>query len=144
MTHSEMTEADKVIEVDRQIRAGSTVWCPWCRSMNRLGKDECCVAFKSCLEDRAAAQVQSVVDQQNAIERGLANAIVCPYCTRTNVAPEPGTQRHPSEWIRPLISPFCCPDLERVAVAVFQRKKTEDAIRKAQMIGEAVDKAARN
>lgn len=144
MTHSEMNESDKVIEVDRQIRAGSQVWCPWCRSINMPGKSACCVAFRSCLEDRAAAQVQSVVDQQRAIELGQANALVCPFCASLNVAPEPGTTRHQSEWKRPMISPFCCDQLMRVAIAVFQRKKTEQEIRKAQAIGEAVDKAARN
>lgn len=139
-----MSEADKVIEVDRQIRAGGPVWCPWCRAMNVPNQTKCCVAFQSCLEDRAEAQLQSVIAQQKAIELGQANAIVCPYCSRINVAPEPGEQRHPSEWIRPMKSPFCCDLLTIAIIAVVERKKTEDHIRKAQQIGEAVDKAARN
>lgn len=142
MIHREMDQDEKVIEVDRQIRAGGHIWCPWCRAVNMPGKDRCCVAFSACVDDRAAAQIQSVVDQQAAIERGEANALVCPYCTTLNVVTaEP---LHQSEWIRPMRSPFCCDELQRVAIAVFQRKKNEEAIRRAEMIGEAVDKAARN
>jgi len=144
MNHDVMTEADKVLEVDRQIRAGGPVWCPWCRCMNVPNKPQCCVAFQSCLDDRAAAQLESVIAQQKAIELGQADAIVCPYCTQVNRAPEPGEARHPSDWKRPLVSPFCCDLLQAAVVAVIQRKRTEDYIRHAGKIGEAVDKAARN
>lgn len=144
MTHSEMSEDEKVLEVDRQVRAGGHVWCPWCRAMNMPNKPECCVAFRSCLEDRAEAQLQSVITQQLAIEIGQSDAIVCPYCTQVNFAPEGGRNRHPSEWKRPMQSPFCCDTLQSAIVAVIQRKRTEEYIRKAGQIGEAVDKAARN
>lgn len=143
MNHSEMTPDEQVIEVDRQIRAGGPVWCPWCRAMNVPGKLECCVAFRSCMEDRADAQLNSVIAQQKAIELGEANAIVCPYCAQVNVAPQNGS-RHPSEWKRPMQSPFCCDLLQSAVVAVIHRKRTEDYIRQAGKIGEAVDKAARN
>lgn len=144
MIHSEMTEADKVIEVDRQIRAGGTVWCPYCRACNVPNTPTCCRALQTCIDDRAKAQLQSVIDQQRAIELGQANAIVCPYCAKVNVAPEPGEQRHRSEWKRPMVSPFCCTLLTAAVVAVIERKRTEDYIRHASKIGEAVDKAARN
>lgn len=144
MTHAEMSEDEKVIEIDRQIRAGVPVWCPWCRAMNMTGKMECCVAFKSCLEDRANAQLQSVVDQQRLIEIGDSDAIVCPYCAQINMAPARGEKRHPSEWKRPMVSPFCCSLLQSAVVAVIERKRTEEYLRQAGKIGEAVDKAARN
>ncbi len=144
MIRDELTQDEKILEVDRQIRRGGPVWCPWCRGVNLPNQPPCCKAFELCLEDRGEAQLASVISQRRAMERGEANAIVCPYCAQVNRAPEDGKPHHPSEWKRPYSSPFCCTLLEQAVVAIIERERTEACIRHAERVGEAVDKAARN
>ncbi len=144
MTEHVMTEDDKYVEVCRQLRAGGAIFCPWCKAMNGPDMQPCCYPYRAALERRANEQLQLVIEQYKAVEIGMTDAIDCPYCGKCNRAPDHTRKRHPSEWIRPMQSPFCCDLMQMAAYAVIERKRTEDYMRHAQRIGESIDKAARN
>lgn len=125
-----MTEEDKFAELDRQLRLVETgesvgVFCPWCTKMATPDLDDCCPMFTEAKERRGREQFKSIVDQYTDCERGISNNIRCPYCLRHNyTAPE--TPRHPSEWKRPNVSPFCCRLFELAAAAIVQRMDKAD------------------
>ena len=143
MTHSEMSEQDKALWIDEQIRKGGSVFCPWCSAINLIGNedDPCCTPFSFAIKDRGHRLVQEFANQYTAVEVGIASAITCPYCREVNRAPAP---QDPTEWKRPMVNPFCC-DLFCMALAAhLEVKRVQSLVHRADQIAEQYDKAAKN
>lgn len=147
VTHSVMTAADRTEELDRQLRLvergeSSSVFCPWCAVLNTPDSDDCCPAFTAARDERGVAQLQKVIDQQADVLKGRSTCISCPYCERHNYAGDP--KKHPWDWKRPLISPFCCDLFERAVIAIAERMAMQAGIDKLKRIEDGIDKGNRN
>lgn len=143
MTHDVMTEADKKVWLDGQIRKCGLVFCPWCSGINNPGDEAtpCCRAFSLAIQDRADEMVRSFANQYTAIECGLSSSITCPYCRSVNRAPGPV---HPADWKRPMINPFCCDQFCHALAARLEVKRVNGLVRMADKIAERLDKAGAN
>lgn len=143
MTHSEMTDQDRAVWIDEQIRKGGSVFCPWCSSINRI-EDEgnpCCTPFRLAVKYRADAMVASFANQYTAVEVGASSSITCPYCRMVNRAPGP---TNPAEWKRPFQNPFCCDWFCMALAAHLEVKRVQGLVHQADKIAEGLYKAAKN
>ena len=72
----------------------------------------------------------------------LARAVDCPYCGGVN---QPrAEQLHPSEWVRPMQSPFCCDLFEAAITAVMYAVIEQHRVDHYQRIQDGIAKAAKN
>lgn len=119
------------------------MFCPWCHGMNNPGEEDnpCCAPFAFAIRDRAEALVRDFANQYTAVEVGASSSITCPYCKQVNRAPGP---RHPTDWKRPGVSPFCCALFEMALAAHLEVKRVNSLVHQADQIAESYDKAAKN
>lgn len=143
MTHEALSETQKHEFVDEQIRKGGAAFCPWCNSINRPGDEAnpCCTPFRFAIKDRADGLMENFANQYTAVEVGVSSSITCPYCREVNRAPGP---KHPADWKRPGVSPFCCTLFEMALSAHLEVKRVQGLVHQADQIAEAFDKAAKN
>lgn len=155
MTHSAMTDTDRIQELDRQLRMVERgeikkVFCPWCQTLNFPDAPDCCRRFTDECEQRGERQLQMLLQQHRSVMQGKATCITCPYCAAHNYAPEGNPAQvspyrtNPVDWKRPMISPFCCDLFQAAAVAIAERMQTNALIEHRQRIDEANAKAGSN
>ncbi len=140
------SEADKLDDLWRQCenfekKLAPSIFCPWCLKANTPALPQCCGFFKEGIEKRGKHQFESVLKQLKEVRLGRFHSIKCPYCHVRMKAL--GPDAHPSEWPRPLVSPFCCDMMSDAATAVVERmtldkltadkKKIEDAHEKVSL-----------
>lgn len=120
-------------ELDRQMiliaRGESSILvCPFCGCINSDPEGNCCPQLQEAKDRRGERNIKSIERQRNGVVNGLRSAIDCPYCGGVN---QPhAEQAHPSEWVRPLRSPYCCDFFEAaitaVMYAVIQQRRIEN------------------
>lgn len=140
--HDEPTEADKQSDLERQYKAcekgdTDTVFCPWCFKGNRPETPACCGFFAQGVTAYGQRQFQSVINQLKEVRFGARKGINCPYCHKRCVYKE-----HPTDWIRPMVSPFCCDMLSDVATAIVERKTLERLTADKKRIEDATSRQA--
>lgn len=144
--HGTSTLMDMDTDLDRQMIAiargeSSMLVCPFCGVFNVGVDGSCCAQLQDAKDRRGVRNIKSIERQRNGVVDGLRSAIDCPYCAGVN---QPRAEElHPSEWVRPLVSPFCC-DLFQAAISavmyavVEQRrldhvKRIQDGLAKASV-----------
>lgn len=128
MTHDAPTDLDRQEDLERQYREfrkepDRTVFCSWCGKGNRHGLPACCLSFAEGVAAIGKKQFESVQKQLREVHLGSRVSIKCPYC-ETHLK-KVGPDTHPSEWIKPMVSPFCCTLLRDAATAIVERKTLE-------------------
>jgi hypothetical protein len=116
--------------------------CPFCGVINDSVDDSCCAQLQDAKDRRGARNIKSIERQRNGVVNGLRSAIDCPYCGGVN---QPrAEQSHPSEWVRPMVSPYCC-DLFQVAItAVMYAVIEQRRIDHFEQIRDGIAKAEKN
>lgn len=116
--------------------------CPFCGTMSDVAADPCCAELFSAKERRGIRNIKSIERQRNGVIHGLRDCIECPYCGRSN---NPHAEKlHPSEWIRPMASPFCCDMFEAAITAVMYAVIEQRRIEHFQRIQDGIAKAECN
>lgn len=143
----ELTESERHEDIDRQasnLEAGvsNSIFCPWCFKINKLDAAPCCHFFTDALKKRGEAKLQSVITQLHAVKTGRMRSLRCPYCSKWN--PRMEFDAHPSEWIRPMVSPFCCNMLADAATAIVERETLRRLVEDKNKIEDAVSKGLVN
>jgi len=148
MTHDTPTQLGADAELDRQMiliaRGESAVLvCPFCGCINGAADDtSCCAQLQDAKDRRGVRNIQSIERQRNGVVNGLRSAIDCPYCGGVN---QPyAEQAHPSEWVRPMRSPYCCDFFQVAIVAVMYAVIEQRRIEHFQRIQDGLAKAERN
>lgn len=145
--HGTPTLTDADAELDRQMiliaRGESSILvCPFCGCINGDPEGVCCAQLQDAKDRRGIRNVKSIERQRNGVINGLRSAIDCPYCGGVN---QPrAEQAHPSEWIRPMISPFCCDFFQAAISAVMYAVIQQQRIEHFQRIQEGLAKAGKN
>ncbi len=145
--HDTPTEKDKLEDLWRQCenfekKEAASIFCPWCLKANTPSLPQCCGFFKEGIEKRGQHQFDSVLKQLKEVRLGRFRSIKCPYChTRMKAL---GPDAHPSEWPRPLISPFCCDLMSDAATAIVERMTLDKLTADKKKIEDAHDNAEKN
>lgn len=146
--YDSLTLEEKDKELDSQMVAiaqGGTpvLVCPFCGSINHAEDEEpCCAELYSAKERRGVRNIKSIEEQRNAVIGGLLSAIDCPYCGGVN---QPRAEAlHPSEWVRPMASPYCCDLFQAAITAVMYAVIENQRVEHFQRIQEGIAKAAKN
>ena len=130
--HPGLSEDEKQIDLQDQYAKLATdpkaiIFCPWCSAVNRAPQEgepavgACCNPFALGVALIGQKQLASVISQRREILLGSRKTIHCPYCGVHNKP----FSKHPADWTRPLVSPFCCDILRDAALAVAQRVELE-------------------
>lgn len=141
--HDTPTQLDADKELDRQmiaiVRGESAVLvCPFCGSINDP-EGVCCAQLQDAKDRRGERNIKSIERQRNGVINGLRSAIDCPYCGGVN---QPLAETaHPSEWIRPMQSPYCC-DFFQAAITAVMYAVIEQ--RRIEQFDRIRDKVAQN
>jgi hypothetical protein len=128
MIRADQTEEERQEDLAEQYTKLKTdpravIFCPWCSQVNRApqaGEPDvgaCCNQFALGVQKIGRDQLESVIRQQREILLGGRRHIHCPYCGVHN---KPWSS-DPADWVRPMVSPFCCNTLHDAALAVAQR-----------------------
>lgn len=134
-------------ELDRQMiaiaRDESTVLvCPFCGCINGDVDTNCCPQLQEAKDRRGERNIKSIERQRNGVINGLRSTIDCPYCGGVN---QPlAEQLHPSEWIRPLTSPYCCDLFEAAISAVMYAVIEQRRVEHYERIRDGIAKAEKN
>ena len=123
MPHDQPTERDRYIDLRDQYlraRAGRSIFCPWCLKANKPGEAACCPLFSEGVERIGKEQFQSVQMQFRKIRAAGRKHINCPYCGTT--INKPDAENHPADWVRPMVSPFCCDMMHNAVTAIIERE----------------------
>lgn len=134
-------------ELDRQMisiaRGESTVLvCPFCGCINGDADTSCCAQLQDAKERRGVRNIKSIENQRNGVISGLRSAIDCPYCGGVN---QPrAEQAHPSDWVRPMASPYCCDFFQAAITAVMYAVVEQRRVEHFQRIQDGLAKAAQN
>lgn len=145
--HSDPTERDKLEDLWRQcdnLDSGTavSVICPWCFKINRRDLPGCCRFFTQGIDQRGKERFESVLKQFKEIRLGSAQSMHCPYCDTWTKKPAPDT--HPSEWPRPMVSPFCCSMMADAATAIVERIMLERLTEDKKRIEDGMGKVGAN
>lgn len=144
--HDTSTLTDADADLDRQMIAiargeSSTLVCPFCGVIN-IGDGNCCAQLQHAKDRRGERNIKSIERQRNGVVSGLRSAIGCPYCGGVN---QPHAEKlHPSEWIRPMSSPFCCDLFQAAISAVMYAVIEQRRIDHFQRIQDGLAKAQNN
>jgi uncharacterized Zn-finger protein len=151
LIREELTDEERQEDLERQydnLRAdpATVIFCPWCHKTNKLGSEPCCGLFTEGVEKIGQRQFQSIVNQWREMKLGSRRTIKCPYCGQYNRKAE--ENQHPADWIRPMVSPFCCQLFQDAAIAIAEREALHVQIDQKKRIEdgvvEEVLKAGRN
>ena len=147
MTHGTTAITDTDAELDRQIiliaRGESSILvCPFCGCINSDSEGNCCPQLQEAKDRRGERNVKAIERQRNGVVNGLRSAIDCPYCGGVN---QPHSeQSHPSEWVRPLQSPYCCDLFQAAITAVMYAVVEQRRVEHYERIRDGIAKAGKN
>lgn len=148
MKHGIPTQMDTDGELDRQMIAiargqSAILVCPFCGCINdALDGTNCCAQLQEAKDRRGERNIKSIERQRNGVVDGTRGAIDCPYCGGVN---QPLAEAlHPSEWVRPLISPYCCDLFTAAITAVMYAVIEQRRVEHYQRILDGIAKAAKN
>lgn len=82
-------------------------------------------------------KLQSVINQWREVRRGLLKSIHCPYCSEYSKPVD--AENNPADWIRPMISPFCCDLLQLAAFAIIERMGMQEKADQMKRIQDSID-----
>lgn len=145
--HQNPTVSDADAELDRQmvlIASGesSILMCPFCGCVNNDSEGNCCFQLQDAKDRRGERNIKSIERQRNGVVNGLRSAIDCPYCGGVN---QPrAEQSHPSDWVRPMISPFCCDLFQAAITAVMRAVIQQRQVEHCERIMDGIAKAGKN
>lgn len=145
--HNTPTVADMDAELDRQMiliaRGESSILvCPFCGCISSDPEGNCCAQLQDAKDRRGERNIKSIERQRNGVVSGIRSAIDCPYCGGIN---QPrAEQLHPSEWVRPLTSPYCCDLFQAAITAVMYAVIEQRRIDHYQRIRDGFAKAEKN
>lgn len=135
-------------ELDRQMISiargeSSILVCPFCGCINDASDGtDCCPQLQEAKDRRGERNIKSIERQRNGVVDGTRSAIDCPYCGGVN---QPRAERaHPSEWIRPMQSPFCCDLFDAAITAVMYAVIEQRRVDHYEHIRDSIAKAAKN
>lgn len=134
-------------ELDRQMiliaRGESSVLvCPFCGCINSDAEGACCPQLQDAKDRRGERNIKSIERQRNGVVLGLRSAIDCPYCGGVN---QPLAEAlHPSEWVRPMTSPYCCDLFQAAITAVMYAVIEQRRIDQYERIRDRITKAEKN
>lgn len=143
--HDTPTQVDT--DLDRQMIAiargeSSMLVCPFCGVFNVGIDGSCCAQLQNAKDRRGERNIKSIERQRNGVVSGLRSAIDCPYCAGVN---QPRAEElHPSEWVRPMQSPFCCDLFQAAISAVMYAVVEQRRLDHVQRIQDSMAKASRN
>ena len=147
MTHDTPTTTDTDAELDRQMIAiargqSSILVCPFCGIFNTDTETSCCAQLQEAKNRRGVRNIKSIERQRNGVVNGLRSAIDCPYCGGVN---QPRVEAaHPSEWVRPMQSPFCCDLFQAAIAAVMYAVIEQRRVEHYERIRDGIAKAGKN
>lgn len=145
--HDAPTQLDTDAELDRQMiliaRGESSILvCPFCGCINSDPEGNCCPQLQEAKDRRGDRNIKSIERQRNGVVNGLRSAIDCPYCGGVN---RPlAEQAHPSEWVRPMSSPFCCDLFQAAITAVMYAVIEQRRVDHYEHIRDGIAKAGKN
>ena len=137
------TDADLARQMIAIARGESSMLvCPFCGVFNVGADGNCCAQLQDAKERRGARNIKSIESQRNGVVHGLRSAIDCPYCGGVN---QPRAEElHPSEWVRPMRSPYCCDLFQAAISAVMYAVVEQRRIDHFQRIQDGLAKAQNN
>ena len=147
MTQATTAKVDADAELDRQMiliaRGESSILvCPFCGCINSDSEGNCCAQLQEAKDRRGERNIKSIERQRNGVVNGLRSTIDCPYCGRVN---QPhAEQAHPSEWVRPLQSPYCCDLFQAAISAVMYAVVEQRRVEHYERIRDGIAKAGKN
>lgn len=145
--HGTPTVTDMDIDIDRQMVAitrgeSSMLVCPFCGVINGGIDGSCCVQLQDAKDRRGERSIKSIERQRNGVVSGLRSAIDCPYCGGVN---QPRAEElHESEWIRPMISCYCCDMFSAAITAVMYAVVEQRRIDHFRRVQDGLAKAGMN
>lgn len=147
MTHSLATAEQMDADLDRQMiliarGKSSFLICPFCGVINSDVDGSCCAQLQDAKDRRGERNIKSIERQRNGVVSGLRIAIDCPYCGGVN---QPRAEElHESEWIRPMISCYCCDMFSAAITAVMYAVVEQRRIDHFRRVQDGLAKAGMN
>jgi hypothetical protein len=145
--HDAPTQVDTDAELDRQMVAitrgeSSILACPFCGCINSGAEGNCCPQLQEAKDRRGERNIKSIERQRHGVVSGLCSAIDCPYCGGVN---QPRAEElHPSEWVRPMRSPYCCDFFQAAITAVMYAVIEQRRVEHYERIRDGIAKAENN